>query len=138
MKNNALISLLLRLAVGASMFSHGLVRLPKLHTFSQWMVSEFQKSFLPEAMVGPFSYLLPFLELLIGMLLLLGLFTRQAALAGGLVMSILLFGSGLIEEWGAMPSQLLHCLFFLLILALLPHNRYSLDQALFPSSTEKN
>ncbi len=39
--------LLLRVAIGTSLLGHGLVRLPKLPAFSQWMVGLFAKSMLP-------------------------------------------------------------------------------------------
>jgi thiosulfate dehydrogenase [quinone] large subunit len=64
--------LILRLTIGASMFGHGLVRLPKLAMFSNWMVGTFEKSILPKAMVTPFSYLLPIAEFTIGLLLISG------------------------------------------------------------------
>ena len=108
--------LLARLAVGMSMFGHGLVRLPKLQDFSQWMVGQFEKSMLPEIIVTPFSYILPITELLVGIFLLIGLFTRQALVAGSLVMIALIFGSSMIEEWGAIPSQLIHAAFFSILL----------------------
>jgi thiosulfate dehydrogenase [quinone] large subunit len=108
--------LLARLAVGMSMFGHGLVRLPKLHGFSNWMVGQFEKSMLPEIIVTPFSYILPIAELLVGISLLIGLFTRHALVAGSLVMTALIFGSSMIEEWGSIPSQLIHAAFFSILL----------------------
>lgn len=122
--------LLLRLAVAVSMFTHGLVRLPKLAGFSAWMVGSFQKSMLPAAMVRPFSYALPVAEFSVGLLLLLGLWTRSASIAGSLVMLALLFGTGMIENWDAVPSQLLHVAFFVALLAFLEQNIFSLDHAL--------
>ncbi|WP_246296990.1 DoxX family membrane protein [Flavobacterium inviolabile] len=68
--------LLLRLAIGASMFGHGLVRLPKLNAFSSWMTGNFENTLLPQIIVLPFSYVLPIAEFGIGLLLLLGLFTK--------------------------------------------------------------
>jgi thiosulfate dehydrogenase [quinone] large subunit len=120
--------LLARLAAGMSMFGHGLVRLPKLNGFSNWMVGQFQKSMLPDALVIPFSYLLPFAEFVIGLLLLFGLLTRTSLIAGGFVMIALIFGSSMIEEWGAIPSQLLHVAFFAFLLCYTDqYNRFSLD-----------
>jgi thiosulfate dehydrogenase [quinone] large subunit len=120
--------LLARLAAGMSMFGHGLVRLPKLNGFSNWMVGQFQKSMLPDALVIPFSYLLPFAEFVIGLLLLFGLLTRTSLIAGGFVMIALIFGSSMIEEWGAIPSQLLHIAFFAFLLCYTDqYNRFSLD-----------
>jgi thiosulfate dehydrogenase [quinone] large subunit len=120
--------LLARLAVGMSMFGHGLVRLPKLHGFSSWMLGKFEKSMLPDILVEPFSYALPVAEFIIGILLLLGLFTRQALIAGGVLMVSLIFGSSMIEEWNAIPSQLFHTAFFSVLLCFVDaHNRLSAD-----------
>jgi len=108
--------LLARLAAGMSMFGHGLVRLPKLNGFSAWMVGQFQKSMLPDSVVIPFSYVLPIAEFLVGVFLLIGLFTKQSLIGGALVMIALIFGSSMIEEWGAIPSQLIHAAFFSILL----------------------
>ena len=89
---NTTVFLLLRLAIGTSMLGHGLVRLPKLHQFSEWMIQSFAKSMLPKIMVYPFSYVLPITEFLIGLLLLLGLFTKQALIIGIIVMILLILG----------------------------------------------
>jgi thiosulfate dehydrogenase [quinone] large subunit len=119
---------LLRLAIATSMFGHGFVRLFKLDGFSKWMVGNFEKSMLPEALVLPFSYTLPFLEFIIGLLLIFGLFTRQALIAGCLVMIALIFGSSMVENWEAIPSQLIHIAFFALLLQFLESNNWALDK----------
>ena len=119
--------LLARLAIGASMFGHGLVRLPKLAAFSKWMVGSFTKSILPDALVAPFSYILPFAEFTIGLLLLIGLFTKQAAVAGALVMIVLIFGSTTIENWDMIPVQLIHVAFFAVLIQFVQYNSYALD-----------
>lgn len=128
MINNSIAFVLARLAIAASMFGHGLVRLPKLPAFSNWMTGNFQKSMLPQALVLPFSYALPIAEFAIGLLLLLGLFTKQALIAGAIVMTILIFGSTTIEDWGAIPSQLIHVLFFVILLSALHLNTFSIDK----------
>jgi thiosulfate dehydrogenase [quinone] large subunit len=122
--------LLLRLGIATSMFGHGLVRLPKLNGFSHWMVGSFQKSFLPEAMVVPFSYALPIAEFVIGLLLLMGLFTRQALIAGAVAMILLIFGTTMIENWDAIPTQLLHLIFFAVLLQFVQNNTWALDKQL--------
>jgi thiosulfate dehydrogenase [quinone] large subunit len=119
---------LLRLAIATSMFGHGFVRLFKLDGFSKWMVGNFEKSMLPEALVLPFSYTLPFLEFIIGLLLIFGLFTRQALIAGSLVMIALIFGSSMVENWEAIPSQLIHIAFFALLLQFVESNNWALDK----------
>jgi len=130
---NSTAYVLLRLAIGTSMFGHGLVRLPKLESFSHWMVGSFEKSMLPAALVTPFSYLLPILEFTIGILLIIGLFTRSALIAGSLVMIILIFGSSMIENWDAVPSQLIHVSFFALLLHFITSNTWAVDHVIAKS-----
>jgi thiosulfate dehydrogenase [quinone] large subunit len=127
---NATAYLLTRLAIGTSMFGHGLVRLPKLEAFSQWMVGSFEKSMLPAALVTPFSYLLPILEFTIGVLLLIGLFTRFALIVGSVLMILLIFGSSLLENWEAIPSQLIHIAFFAVLLSFLHLNTWAVDNVM--------
>jgi thiosulfate dehydrogenase [quinone] large subunit len=122
--------LLLRLAIAASMFGHGLVRLPKLNGFSQWMVSSFEKSILPSALVIPFSYALSIAEFAIGLLLLIGLFTRVSLIAGGIVMIALILGTTLIENWEALTSQLVHAAFFAVLLSFVQYNTWAVDNIL--------
>lgn len=125
--------LLLRLVAGVSFFGHGLVRLPKLAGFSQWMTSTFAKSMLPQYLVKPFSYTLPIAEFVIGLLLILGLFSNKAILAGSIVMLILMFGTCMIENWEALPSQIIHALVLILLLQFVTSNNISLDNLLSKS-----
>ncbi|RZK19616.1 MAG: DoxX family protein [Pedobacter sp.] len=120
--------LISRLAIGLSFFGHGLVRLPKLAGFSNWMVGQFSKSFLPEALVISFSYVLPFAEFIAGLLIIMGLFTRQGLLLAGFVSLALIFGTTMIENWEALPSQLIHVAFLSVLLAYLPYNSYAVDK----------
>lgn len=128
MENNTIAFVLLRLAVAASMFGHGLVRLPKLSGFSHWMVSSFEKSMLPGALVLPFSYILPIAEFVVGLLLILGLFTRLSLIGGALIMIALILGTTLIEDWHSLPSQLIHAAFFAVLLVFIRYNGFALDK----------
>lgn len=101
----------LRLPIAISLAGHGLVRLPKLAAFSEWMVSTMEKSILPNALIVPFSYILPIAEAVIGILLLIGFQLKYTIYAGLVLMAILILGSSLIENWGAIESQLLHAFY---------------------------
>lgn len=116
--------LLLRLTIGMSMFGHGLVRIPKLAVFSDGMVANFEGSLLPVMLVWPFSVTLPYLEFIIGLFLLIGLKTKFFARAGGILMVILIFGTSMIENWSALPSQMIHASFFILLLQFEASNNY--------------
>jgi len=123
--------LLARIAVGISLFGHGLVRIPILSSFSGWMIGQFEKSILPHELVTAFSYVLPFAELLIGLFILVGLFSRQSLIAGALLMIILVFGSTTIQQWDAIPSQLIHVSMITVLLAFVDQeNTFALDKLL--------
>lgn len=115
-----------------SMLTHGLVRLPKLGAFSDGMVEQFSDSMFPEWLVRPWSYAVPFIEFFLGITLLLGLFTRLSAIAGAVLILILLGGSGMVEGWSAFPSQLIHLAFFVAILLYRRYNSFALDGRTHP------
>jgi thiosulfate dehydrogenase [quinone] large subunit len=119
--------LLARLPIAVSMFGHGLERIPKLQGFSSHLVGQFSKSILPAALVTPFSYVLPFLELLTGVLLILGLFTRFSCILGVLIMLALIFGSSMIEQWENVFTQIIYGAYFALLYYFAVYNRYSID-----------
>ena len=124
--------LLVRLAVAISLFGHGLVRLPKLNIFSNWMIKSFESSMLPKLLVIPFSYTLPIAEFIIGTLLILGLFTKTALVMGGIVILMLVLGTCLIENWEALPSQMIHVAFIAILLQFAKNsNAFSLDSIIF-------
>ncbi|RFS23899.1 DoxX family membrane protein [Chitinophaga silvatica] len=128
MENYGIAYFLMRLGVAMSMFGHGLVRLPKLHGFSGWMMKSFENAMLPPALVQPFSYTLPIAEFIVGLFLLLGLFTRYSLIAGSVVMITLIFGTTLIENWDALPSQLIHLGLMVVLLIFIQYNYWSADR----------
>ena len=119
--------LLVRLTIGMSMLGHGLVRIPKLSAFSEGMVANFEGSLLPAILVRPFSLALPFMEFIIGLLLLVGFKTKLFSQAGGILMVVLIFGTSLIENWSALPSQMIHASFFIVLLQFIVSNDMALD-----------
>ncbi len=106
----------LRLPIAISLFGHGIARLPKLVVFQRWMTDFMAESFLPHFVVSTWAYLLPFIETILGIVLLIGYRSKLAIYGGLTLMSILIFGSSTIENWGAIEAQLIHAtyLFFLL------------------------
>jgi|SRR5690554_3112552 len=122
--------LLVRLAIALSMFGHGFVRLPKLQAFSEGMLKNFENSMLPAFLTLPFSYILPIAELIVGLFLILGWFTRLSAIVGAAVMLSLIFGSSLVENWTAIPIQLIHIAFFAYVIQHIENNTYAIDNIL--------
>jgi thiosulfate dehydrogenase (quinone) large subunit len=128
--DRAVAYLLMRLTIGASLFGHGLVRLPKLTAFHAQLMGEFKASVLPGVLVWMCGYALPFAELVTGVLLLAGALTRAAAVAGALVMIVLVFGATSIEHFGVIGGQLVHTIFLAAVVAFRSHNKYSVDHLL--------
>ncbi len=116
-----------RLLLGLNFLLHGLVRLPKLAAFRAGIVKEFAAAPLPPGLVSAYATALPFVEGGIGLLLLLGLFTRPALVAAMLVIMSLVFGSSLLEKWSLVGDQMLYGLYIVILVLHGQRNRLCLD-----------
>ncbi|MHC8949306.1 DoxX family membrane protein [Sphingobacterium hungaricum] len=125
---NKISYLIIRLSVAISLFGHGLVRLPKLQTFSDGMLKEFENSMLPSILVMPLSYAIPIAEFVFGLLLLVGLFTRFSAFGSAFLMLLLMFGTCMVENFGALPSQFIHAGFCAILIHFIQSNSFALDK----------
>jgi len=126
--NSEIAYLLLRITFGANIFLHGLMRLLEGHTtFLAYITKQMQGAPVPSWFLPPFSYALPYLEGSVGLLLLLGLFTRSALIAGALVIFMLEVGSCLAQEWAVVGDQLVYALCFFILLSFVDRNRWSID-----------
>jgi len=123
----SLAHLLARLALGLNIAMHGLTRIPRFGDFKGYLAKEFAGSPLPPALVEVSAIAIVAAESVIGVLLLLGLFQRQALIAGGALMLMLLFGVCLIWNWNAAGSQMVYVIFFAGLLATLKYDKWSLD-----------
>ncbi len=126
-KDKVLAYTLLRLTMGVNMLGHGIVRIPKIFGFRDWMLEVFSSSLLPDFLVDLFGLSLPFLELGLGVLLVLGLFTRQALHFGALLILALIFGSCLVEKWDWVAFQMIYALFYFTLSLFIDLNQISLD-----------
>lgn len=117
-----------RLLLGVSFFTHLLVRLPKLAAFQAGLLKQFAGTLLPAALVGPYALALPWAEGAVGLLLVLGWFTRPALVAAMLLLTSLLFGSSLLEQWNTVAIQLLYGLYTVVLLLQVQFNRLCLDR----------
>ncbi len=128
MKDAKIAYLLIRLTMGLNFFMHGAVRIfGNLDKFRDKVVTDFQETWLPQPMVELFATTLPFVELTIGALLLVGLFTRQAIIAGAVAMMVLIFGTSLRQDWALVGSQIVYSLFFYFLMRYASDNIWALD-----------
>lgn len=77
------------------------------------MKESFVNSMIPEFLATPFVYTLPILEFVVGILLIVVLFTRQALILTAAIMIALVFGSTMVENREIIDSQLIHALLFI-------------------------
>ncbi len=85
----------LRIAFGINMAMHGVNRfLAGVGQFAAKMAQDFSATVLPRWMVLAFGEVLPFVELAIGILLLIGLWTRWTLLSGMAVIAALMMRLG--------------------------------------------
>ncbi|HEV2710634.1 MAG TPA: DoxX family membrane protein [Edaphobacter sp.] len=119
---------LLRMVVGLNLMMHGVSRMiAGSDKFAAHLVDQFAHTPLPAWSVWGFGMVLPAIEGLIGLLLLLGLRTRAALVAGSLLIMVLTFGSSLTQDWAVAGLQLTYALIYSALLFLLRYNGWSLD-----------
>lgn len=114
--NKSLAVILFRISFGINFLFHGIVRMPDLEKFVTGMQNTFQDTLLPEFMVTPLAYGIPFAELIIGIFLLLNKFTRETLIATFVLMNILVIGSSFAQKWDLVGLQSTYIGFLFLLL----------------------
>jgi thiosulfate dehydrogenase [quinone] large subunit len=83
---------------------------------------------LPMALVVPFGYSLPVIEVLIGVLLVLGLFNSIALVLSGLLLIAHTFGMVILGDTPTVANNLLYVLINFVLLYLAEQNNYAVDR----------
>lgn len=119
---------ILRLSLGVDMLMHLVVR--------EWGVSQdfvpvtekmFVGNLLPMSGVHFFLTYLPYFEGLLGVLLIVGLWSRWAIFAEGLLVTVLLFGTAIRSDWTVVSHQMIYLLFVFFLLAVEDWDYFSVD-----------
>ncbi|QLE57295.1 DoxX family protein [Nostoc sp. TCL26-01] len=126
-KDIAIAYLLLRVLIGVNYFNHGFTRIGNIPGFVEATVKQLENSYFPEFLVRLNSYLVPPVELIVGILLTIGLATRSALIVTFVLMIILKLGVTSIQNWGAATSMLSYGLVLFILLAANSFNIYSID-----------
>lgn len=118
----------LRLTLGLNFAFHSYDRWRALAPFVEGTVQAFVHTPLPSWSVKAFAYTIPFLEPAVGLLLVLGLWTRYALLGGGLLIAAFVFGTALRGDHTVLSEQLIYAgIFFLLFLFRARYDRFGID-----------
>lgn len=119
--------LLLRIVVGVNYFNHGFTRLGNIPGFATSMVESMDGAWMPDSLVRLTAYFVSPVELIFGLFLILGLFTRLSLVVIFILMVILMYGVTVVQNWGAASSQLIYNIVLFILLAGLGYNRFSID-----------
>src|ERR1700688_2574808 len=127
--NIAIAYAILRLSFGANILLHGLSRiLNGRPAFLAYLTHYFEHSHLiSPGMLPVFGAVLPWVETTLGLLLMLGLFSRFTLIAGALVLTMLVIGTNLAQDWLVSGLQLPYCFIYYYLLIHLEQNSISLD-----------
>lgn len=122
----------LRLTMGINILIHGAGRLfgPGASAFAAQTGSEFAGTTLPQSLVHAFLVAVPFVETTLGVLIVLGLFTRWALMLGGLLIAAFVFGTALRSDWTTVGIQMIYALTYYFLLAKVDDDYFSLDNLL--------
>jgi len=127
--NTVIAYTILRLSFGANIFLHGVSRLLNGRpAFLAYLNHYFEHAHLVSAGLLPaFGAVLPWVETTLGLLLLLGLFSRFTLIVGALVLTVLVVGTNLAQDWTVAGLQLIYCFIYYYLLIHLEQNTMSLD-----------
>lgn len=126
-KDLALAHLGLRLLLGVNFFNHGFTRISNIPGFVEETVKTLEGSYFPEPLVRINAFLVPIIELAVGVLITLGLATRLALMVTFALMVMLMMGVTSVQNWQAAGSQLVYGIVLFILLATCQYNRFSLD-----------
>lgn len=126
----ALAYLLLRVVVGVNYFNHGITRIDDIPGFATSMVKAMEGAWMPEFLVRLTAIFVPPVELLVGLLLIAGLFTRASLIVTFILMVILMYGVTIVQNWRAASSQLIYNIVLFILLAGRGFNHVSVDRLL--------
>lgn len=122
---------LLRIIVGINFFNHGFTRLGNIPGFADAMVGAMEGAWMPEPLVRFTAILVSPVELIVGLCMVLGLFTRISLVVTLILMAVLMYGVTIVQNWDTATSQLIYALVLFMLLAGVGYNRFALDTVLF-------
>jgi thiosulfate dehydrogenase [quinone] large subunit len=120
----------LRLALGINELMHGVTRIfmgAGLGGFLAFAQNQFKDTPLPVWQVRSFSAVVPIAELIIGVLLILGLWTRWALAFAAVLMLGIIFGTAVRSDWQLVFLQMFYSLLYALMLVWRRYDAWSVD-----------
>ena len=120
---------LFRLTFGINITMRGIVRIVLgRQAFITYMNTQFQNvPVMPQGFLVAFASVLPYVETVIGLMILFGFQTRNALIAGSLMIAALTFGTMMRQDFTIAWLQIDYAFAFFLLLAFRSWNSISID-----------
>lgn len=126
----------LRFTLGMNIFFHGAMRL--ITGLDAWAVKEealfTTQPILPMWSVSAFLHVLPFVEVVLGILTFIGLYTRWALIAGSVMILLLVFGNDVRQDWNTVGNNMHYVIYYAVLIAALKYNAFALDTRKSPAA----
>ena len=116
MSKNVWISLLIRLMFGLIFFVYGLEKLFSLTNIVETTGGTFDDTWIPKAAIVVFLYVLPFIEIMLGVSFLIGFKYRMTLVLTGILLAVLTFGLAVRGDYETVSRNLVY--FFILLIGL--------------------
>jgi len=134
----SLVTFLSRFSVGVVMLFYGVGKFVMgFSNFVGWITGTFKDAWLPSIFWMPFTYTIPFAEIVLGIVLIIGLKTRWSLFLTGLYLVGLTFGQVVLSK----PEVVAHNLIFVILIAVgiwtSESDRFSLDALLKGGERDK-
>jgi thiosulfate dehydrogenase (quinone) large subunit len=123
-----LIIFIFRLGFGINFFLHGLTKiLGDQEAFKNYILTKFSETLLPSFLIEPYAIAIPYIELLLGFLLIIGLFYYWSLLLSMLTMISLMIGMILIKDWSTVSMHLVYLIYLFLLGVNIDNDKISID-----------
>jgi thiosulfate dehydrogenase (quinone) large subunit len=123
----AVAHLLLRLLVGVIFLNFGFGKIINIPAFVERTVKTLDASYIPEALIRLGAYPVPIIEIVGGLLIILGFSTRIALILTSTLMIMLAFGATSAQKPELASSQLIYGIVLFTLLATCRFNWFSID-----------
>lgn len=123
----AIAHLLLRVMVGGIFLNSGFNKIFNIPAFVERMVKTLDASYIPDVLIRLGAYPVPIIELVVGVLIILGLSTRIALILTATLMVMLAFGAMSAQLTELVSSQLIYGIVLFVLLATCRFNWFSID-----------
>ena len=106
-KDFSIVGFLLRLPIGILFFFAGLNKfIDGYGNFVSWIMKDMtENTWLPAFVLYPYAHILPFIEVTVGVLLIIGLFTRSTLFITALLLTSLMFGKVLTHDYATSANN---------------------------------